>query len=84
MRICADFFITIHSGVIMGGTGAARGRHGGGGGGNTGALAPPPPPIQNFDKIGPHLRLQDTTCSSIDMPPRKSGAPPSVPLKIGP
>ena len=30
---------------------------------------PPPPPIQNFEKIGPHWRLQDTKCSSVDMPP---------------
>ena len=45
------------------------------------------PLIQNFQKIGPHLRLQDTKCSSIDMPPpRKSGAPqlPSPPLKMDP
>ena len=42
--------------------------------------APPPgAPIQIFLRIGPHLRLQDTKCSSIDMPPRKSGAPPSAP-----
>ena len=26
------------------------------------------PPIQKFVKIGSHLRLQDTKCSSIDMP----------------
>ena len=48
----------------MGGTGGARGAH-----------APPAevcvprvPPIYNFEKIGPHLRLQDAKCSSIDMP----------------
>ena len=41
------------------------------GGGGIGGTCPPPwcPPIQNFEKIGPHLRLQDTKCSSIDMPP---------------
>ena len=31
--------------------------------------APPGAPVQNFEKIGPHLRLQDTKCSSNDMPP---------------
>ena len=68
------------SGVTMGGM-AARAHP------PAEVCAPPPPPgspISNVEKIGPHLRLQDTTCSSIDMPPRKSGAPPGAPLKIGP
>ena len=49
-------------------------------------VPPPPPnpahpgcPIQIFEEIGPHLRLQDTKCSSIDMPPRKSVGPHSTP-----
>ena len=55
---------------------------GGGARGARGARAPRAPsrgmcsPIQN---IGPHLSLQ---CVCIDMPPRKSGAPPSALLKI--
>ena len=62
------------------------------GGGGEGHVPPqprsvPPPPIQNFEKTGPHLRLQDTKCSNIDMPPpppRKSGGPPSAPWKMDP
>ena len=46
-----------------------------GAGGRGKGQGPPVSPIQNFEKIGPHLRLQDTKCSSINMPPRKSGAP---------
>ena len=45
--------------------------------------SPPPPIFQNFEKIGPHLRLQDTKCSQVltcpPPPPRKSGAPPGAP-----
>ena len=60
------------------------------GGGHGGHVLPPaevcapwvPPPIQNFAKIGHHLRLQDTTFPSIDTPPpRNSGAPHSAPKK---
>ena len=32
-------------------------------------LCPPGALVQHFEKIGPHLRLQDAKCSSIDMPP---------------
>ena len=73
------------------------------GGDARGARAPPPPiqclcpplppvapPIHNFEKIDPHLILQDTKCSSIDMPPLEKlvhslvVVRPPPPLKIGP
>ena len=53
-------------------------------GSGEGVCAPPGDPSQIFEKIGPHSRLQDTKCSSIDMPPGKSGAPPSSPRKLDP
>ena len=35
---------------------------------NRGLCPRVPSPIQNFEKLGPHLRLQDTKCSSIYAP----------------
>ena len=45
---------------------------------------PPGIPIQNSEKIGPHLRLQDTKCSSIDMPLEKVVHPLVPPWKLDP
>ena len=44
---------------------------------------PPPPPAEVCSPPFRFLRLQDTKCSSIDISPRKSGAPLVPPLKIG-
>ena len=78
----------VTSGVTMGGGGTCSPAE---------VCAPPPPPRVPPFRIflilngGTHLmRLQDTKC--VDMPPRKSGAPPGAPpsapppplLKIGP
>ena len=48
--------------------------------GVTGARAPQPRcPIQNFEKIVPHLRLQDTKCSNIEICPLEKVVHPLVP-----
>ena len=61
-----------------------------GGGGHGGHVPPPQPmfvpprchPFRILKNIGPHLSLQDTKCSSIDTPPRKSAAPQVPPEKF--
>ena len=63
--------------------GGGGGRTGGGGTFPTAEVCDPRVPPFRIKKIGPHLRLQDTKCSSI-MPPRKSGAPPGAPWKLDP
>ena len=46
---------------------------------------PPGSPIQNLEKLGPHLRLQDTKCSSVDIPPPRKVVHPLVsPWKFDP